>query len=88
VSIAALAEKMVGIYKKLKPEHAKRKFSILNVSSEAFYGKGYEDSDRRVPDISKAQKLLNWKPKTGLDEMLRLTMASYIQFYSEKRKAG
>jgi dTDP-glucose 4,6-dehydratase len=33
-----------------------------------------DDPRRRCPDISKAKRLLNWEPKVGLDEGLRLTL--------------
>ncbi|MBN1130366.1 MAG: NAD-dependent epimerase/dehydratase family protein [Chitinispirillaceae bacterium] len=54
---------------------------LQTVSSELFYGKGYEDSDRRVPDISKARSLLGWEPRTGLDDALRIGMVSYLEQY-------
>ncbi|HNP60672.1 MAG TPA: hypothetical protein PKM72_07525, partial [Nitrospirales bacterium] len=43
-----------------------------------FYGKGYEDSDRRIPDISKAEALIGWKPQWGLNELLENTMDYYV----------
>jgi UDP-apiose/xylose synthase len=54
---------------------------IEDVTSEEFYGKGYEDCDRRVPDIRKAESLLGWKPKTSLRETLRTTMKYYFDNY-------
>lgn len=32
--------------------------STLDVSSEVFYGKGYDDSDRRIPDMTIITKQL------------------------------
>lgn len=46
-----------------------------------FYGPGYEDSDRRLPDISKARSILGWEPQVGLIEALRRTMSWYISHY-------
>jgi UDP-apiose/xylose synthase len=54
---------------------------IVNVSADEFYGEGYEDSDRRIPDISKAHRLLGWKPKWGLSDMLEITMRYYVSEY-------
>jgi UDP-glucose 4-epimerase len=34
------------------------------------YGEGFEDMPRRVPDISKIQRLIAWSPKVHLDEMI------------------
>jgi dTDP-glucose 4,6-dehydratase len=33
-----------------------------------------DDPKQRCPDISKAKRLLQWEPKVGLDEGLRLTL--------------
>lgn len=34
------------------------------------YGPGFEDMKRRVPDISRINKLIGWKPTRSLDEIL------------------
>lgn len=47
------------------------------VPYEKFYGKYYEDIQRRVPDYSKAKKQLGWEPKTTLEDGLRKTAVSY-----------
>lgn len=78
ISIRGLAELMREIY------HDKFEIpnnllpGIVEVSAEEFYGKGYDDSDRRIPDISKAQTLLGWEPRYGLYELLELTMQYYV----------
>ena len=54
---------------------------IEEISSGKFYGEGYEDCDRRVPDISKAQERLGWEPHTPLRETLRITMEHYFGKY-------
>jgi UDP-apiose/xylose synthase len=56
-----------------------------DVPAGRFYGRGYEDSDRRIPDISKARALLGWEPQTGLREMLEITMAYYVNGRRSKR---
>lgn len=61
---------------------------MIATSSQDFYGKGYEDCDRRMPDISKAKRLLGWVPKRPLSEVLLETMTFYHQEYaigSQKR---
>jgi UDP-glucose 4-epimerase len=35
------------------------------------YADGFEDMQRRVPDISKIRTLLDWSPKIGLDRIIR-----------------
>lgn len=38
-----------------------------------------DDPAKRKPDISKAKKLLNWKPKVSLDEGLSLSMKEFLK---------
>jgi nucleoside-diphosphate-sugar epimerase len=52
----------------------------VEVDSREFYGEGYEDSDRRIPDISKAEKLLGWRPKYDLDETIERSMAGFAPY--------
>ncbi len=52
---------------------------IEDISAEEFYGEGYDDSDRRIPDIAKAQKLLNWQPKHDVRRTLELSMQYYLK---------
>lgn len=61
---------------------------LEHVSSETFYGLGYEDCDRRVPDIGKAKTLLGWEPKTGLRETLRPTIKHYFETYASAQSVG
>ena len=83
VSIRGLAELMREIYaeKFLKP--GQRLPDIIEVSADDFYGEGYEDSDRRIPDISKARKLLGWEPEWKLKELLEETMRYYLTEYMD-----
>ena len=43
---------------------------IVLVPYDEAYGEGFEDMPRRVPDISKIQEALGWKPSACLDEIL------------------
>ena len=72
---------MADSYKKITGTDDGEKIEIVNVPSGQFYGKGYDDSDRRVPDISKAKKILDWSPSIGLDEALTRTIRAYIMEY-------
>jgi len=42
---------------------------------EQAYEAGFEDMQRRLPDISKAQKLIKYKPTMDLPEMLERIIA-------------
>jgi UDP-glucose 4-epimerase len=44
---------------------------IVFVPYEQAYEEGFEDMRRRVPDLSKANRLIGYRPRLGLDEILR-----------------
>jgi UDP-apiose/xylose synthase len=79
-TIQALAVRMKEIYETLaRPQ---KTAEIVSTTAEEFYGKGYEDCDRRIPDITKAEELLGFRPKIGLEEALTKTIAGFIEEYS------
>jgi dTDP-glucose 4,6-dehydratase len=43
-----------------------------------------DDPKRRCPDITKAKRVLNWAPKVGLDEGLKLTLAYFKEVFHKK----
>jgi UDP-glucose 4-epimerase len=45
------------------------------VPYEAAYGLGFEDMTRRVPDITKLNRMIGWMPTRTLDDILRETVA-------------
>jgi UDP-4-amino-4-deoxy-L-arabinose formyltransferase/UDP-glucuronic acid dehydrogenase (UDP-4-keto-hexauronic acid decarboxylating) len=59
--------------------HRREAREIVEVSSGAFYGKGYQDISRRVPSIRKAREVLGWEPVVDLDTALRKTMEYYLE---------
>ena len=92
ISIRQLAETIRSIYDdKFNPDNNPLP-DIVEVTGEEFYGKGYDDSDRRIPDITKAQTLLGWSPGIGIHELLEKTMEYYLTAYNdhvmEWRKSG
>ena len=42
------------------------------------FGK-YKDIMRRIPDLTKAKKLLGYEPKVRLEEAIRLTIAEVLR---------
>jgi UDP-glucose 4-epimerase len=48
------------------------------VNYEAYYGPGFEDTRRRVPDITRAADLLGWKPEVDLEDGLSRTLAWWL----------
>lgn len=72
IAIADLAELMSGIFS--DRFHAPNGMSpIVAVSGTEFYGEGFEDTERRMPDIGKMRSL-GWSPKIGLRRLLEDTM--------------
>ncbi|NLE02875.1 MAG: bifunctional UDP-4-keto-pentose/UDP-xylose synthase [Fibrobacter sp.] len=86
ISISELATRMIEIYTDINPVSRPVKYGLQNVSAEEFYGCGYDDSDRRVPDISKAEKLLQWRPSIDLDTALNKTVQWYYQEYNQRKE--
>jgi nucleoside-diphosphate-sugar epimerase len=81
ISIRQLAETMREIYAEQFRDPAIPLPNIVTVPGETFYGKGYDDSNRRIPDITKARKLLGWEPVWPVRKMLEATMSYYVHEY-------
>src|SRR5262249_51315267 len=79
-TIADLALRLIGIYRTHCDPAAN--VAIEEISGEEFYGPGYEDCDRRVPDISKLKRL-GWSPRYDLDETLT---RSAVYFYQNRQR--
>jgi UDP-apiose/xylose synthase len=82
LSIRDLAHRMRDLYARKFRKAGQRLPEIVDVDGREFYGEGYEDSDRRIPDITKAQTLLGWQPKYGLDETIERSMAGFVPYAS------
>ena len=85
VSIRQLAEMMREIYAEKFRDASTPLPEIVDVPGETFYGKGYEDSDRRIPDITKARTLLGWEPRWRIREMLEATMSYYVNQHQKEK---
>ena len=77
-TIADLAALMRDIYE-TKLGGIQGRSDLITVSSKDFYGEGYEDTERRMPDISKLQEL-GWSPKFNLRELLEDTMSFTFKY--------
>ena len=49
-----------------------------------YYGKGYEDSDLRIPSMRLVQRQLDWAPSTLLESAMETTMKVFIEQYADK----
>ncbi|MDX9822696.1 MAG: bifunctional UDP-4-keto-pentose/UDP-xylose synthase [Syntrophales bacterium] len=63
------------------PEHRRDKTysEIVEVPSETYYGRGYQDIYTRKPSIEKARRLLGWEPKVGMEESMKRTLYSFLE---------
>ena len=66
VSIEALAHRVV--------ELADSESKIRYVPYEEAYEEGFEDMQRRVPDTTRAKKLIGFEPTADLDEIIRMVI--------------
>lgn len=55
------------------------KSSLQFVPYQSFTGKKYQDVRRRVPDLTRAKKLLDWEPRVSLKEGLKKTIEWHKQ---------
>jgi UDP-glucose 4-epimerase len=63
ISIMELAKKVIEI--------TGSESSIEKIAYEKAYPEGFEDMQRRVPDISKIKKVLGWEPEINLDQIIK-----------------
>jgi UDP-apiose/xylose synthase len=84
VSIAELARLMREIFADVTGDSSVKWHPIEDVSSLEFYGAGYEDCDRRVPDMTKTTQLLGWRPTRSLQQTLKETITYYYEEYGRR----
>ncbi|KAG6415148.1 hypothetical protein SASPL_122550 [Salvia splendens] len=58
----------------------------IDISSKEFYGEGYDDSDKRIPDMTIINRQLGWNPKTSLWDLLESTLTYQHRTYAEAVK--
>jgi UDP-glucose 4-epimerase len=63
ISILELAKRVIQI--------TDSKSEIIKISYTEAYPDGFEDMQRRVPDISKIKNVLGWSPEIGLDQTIK-----------------
>jgi UDP-glucose 4-epimerase len=63
ISILELAKKIIEI--------TGSKSEIVKLPYSEAYPEGFEDMQRRVPDISKIKNALGWTPQIGLDQIIK-----------------
>jgi UDP-4-amino-4-deoxy-L-arabinose formyltransferase/UDP-glucuronic acid dehydrogenase (UDP-4-keto-hexauronic acid decarboxylating) len=79
-SIKTMAEMLVEKFDKHPLRDKFPPFAgYLIVDSGAFYGKGYQDMQRRVPSVKNAKKYLDWEPKITLDQSIETTLDFFLE---------
>ena len=63
ISIMELAKRVI--------ELTRSSSSIEKIAYEKAYPEGFEDMQRRVPDISKIKQVLGWTPEINLDQIIK-----------------
>ncbi|MGA7826948.1 MAG: bifunctional UDP-4-keto-pentose/UDP-xylose synthase [Geobacteraceae bacterium] len=85
LSVKELAHKLRDMVKEYSQyKERAEKCQIVGVTSEEFYGSGYQDIITRVPSIRRASEILGWKPLTAIDEALKKTLDFYLVDEGEK----
>lgn len=84
VTIREFAHLMREMYQELSDDGSLPE--LREVSGEEFYGEGYEDSERRVPDTTKLREA-GWEPKYDLRDALRSSIQYYIDKYEHQERA-
>ena len=79
VSVRELAKLIIAAFQEY-PEFAERarRAKVLTVTSEKYFGRYYQDIDRRVPVIKQARQQLGWTPKVTLPDAIRLTLDYHL----------
>jgi nucleoside-diphosphate-sugar epimerase len=79
VSVRQLAKLIIAAFRQY-PEFAERarRAKVVTVTSDQYFGRYYQDIDRRVPVIKHAQRQLGWVPKVALADAIRLTLDYHL----------
>lgn len=85
-SIRDLANMMLKLAAEY-PEYAEsaKKVQLVETTSAAYYGKGYQDVQNRVPKITNTCEELNWQPRTSMADTLRNIFDAYRSQVGEAR---
>ncbi|THF99911.1 hypothetical protein TEA_007819 [Camellia sinensis var. sinensis] len=85
VTVRQLAEMMTQVYSKVSTEPP-LEVPTIDISSKEFYGEGYDDSDKRIPDMTIINRQLGWNPKTSLWDLLESTLTYQHRTYAQAIK--
>ena len=81
ITIAELAQKMRTIFAEIQGVSVNSVPEPEVVSGVEYYGKGYDDSMRRLPSVEKAERLLGFRANTPIDVILRESLTWFVSHY-------
>ncbi|AVF40640.1 bifunctional UDP-4-keto-pentose/UDP-xylose synthase [Pandoraea apista] len=86
-SVRELANMMLKLAAEY-PEYAEtaKKVQLVETSSGAYYGNGYQDVQNRVPKIENTMQELGWAPTTSMNDALRKIFEAYRGHVAEARR--
>lgn len=86
-SVRELAEKMLALAARY-PEYAANaaKVALVDTTADAYYGRGYQDVQNRVPKIANTCADLDWNPVVGMDDALTRIFDAYRGQVAEARQ--
>ena len=77
---------MRRIYARILSVPEEKLSPFKELSGEAYYGEGYEDSLRRIPSVKKSKCLLGFEAKIPLEEALEESLRWFHAHYTSECK--
>lgn len=80
ISIRELAELLLEQIKTYPNyAHYAEQVQLQTIDPDNYYGKGYQDVERRMPSIKNAQRYLNWQPHIDIKTSLKKILDYYLK---------
>jgi len=85
-SVRELAQMMLALAARY-PEYREQaaRVAIVETSADAYYGRGYQDVQNRVPKIDDTCRDLDWQPKVAMDDALARIFDAYRNDVAQAR---
>jgi UDP-apiose/xylose synthase len=86
VSIAELARQMIAVY--AARHGGDPALPCRPISAQSYYGLGYDDVARRIPDLAHIEARVGWRARISLAEMLPEIVDDYVARYRDRVADG
>ncbi len=86
-SVRELAQTMLDIARRY-PEYAPNaaRVTLVDTTADAYYGRGYQDVQNRVPRIDNTMRDLDWRPQVTMEDALVRIFEAYRNQVAEARR--